>query len=264
MKLVELTSRPLHESAVLSFAALDAIRGFRHAITTKPWNMSLKTGPQIELAAQRRRLICEHLGLSFDRLVAPNQIHSPHVVKIQEADAGAGSINPKTAIQFVDGLVCDLVNTPLIQFSADCPMIVIVDAERRIFGTAHASWRGTVAGIAAELVRQLVREFDARPDNMIAAIAPCAGPSEYEVGQDVLRIANARLRGAEAFFPTRDGRIFFDMRAANVAQLVESGVPADRIFVASASTMADERFYSHRREGEKTGRFALIAGFAPL
>jgi YfiH family protein len=261
MHLVELTSRPLEESALLSFPAFDALPGFRHAITTKPWNMSLKTGPALDLAAQRRKVVCNHLGLPFDRLVAPNQIHSPHVVRIQESDARAGNVDPKTAIQFVDGLVCDLANTPIIQFSADCPMIAVVDAERRVFGTAHASWRGTVASITTELIRQLVREFNARPEQMTAAICPCAGPGEYEVGEDVLRIARARLNGAVAFFPKQNGRYHFDMRAANVAQLVDAGVPTERIFVATASTMTDDRFYSHRREGEKAGRFALIAGF---
>jgi copper oxidase (laccase) domain-containing protein len=140
-------------------------------------------------------------------------------------------------------------------------LILAVDPERRAFGTAHASWRGTVTSIAAELIRQMIREFRSEPSHLMVGICPCAGAEEYEVGPEIPRIAESRLGDVAAFFPRRNGRLYFDMRAANVAQLVASGVPADRISISSASTMSDRRFYSHRRDGAETGRFALIAGF---
>jgi YfiH family protein len=258
---IDLAAEPFHDTTLLRFEPLGEIDAFAHVITTRPWNMAVHRGPQADLAAGRRRLLCERLGLPFERLTVPDQAHSPHVVRIHPADLGAGREDHRRAIRFVDGLVCDLPGAPVIQFSADCPLVVVVDPRRRLFGTAHASWRGTVAGITAELVRMLRSEFAADPAALRAAICPCAGPAEYEVGEDVRRVARARLPGAEGFFHDASGRLCFDLRAANVDQLVRSGLHEDHILVAAHSTMTDPRFYSHRRDGENTGRFALIAGF---
>lgn len=258
---IELSSRPLEDTALLSFPQLDQIDGFVHAFTTRPWNMSPHRGPDAHLAVDHRRRICGHLGLPFDNLTAPDQIHSPHVLRVLPSDIGAGREGRDTAIQFVDGLVCDLPDVPIMQFSADCPLILAVDPRRRLFGMAHASWRGTVAHIAMELIEQLSANFKVRPHDLLVAIGPCAGPGEYEVGEDVRRIALARLPGATRFFPAKEEKWCFDLRAANVAQLLDAGIRPDNILVAAPSTMTDPRFFSHRRDGPDTGRFALIAAF---
>lgn len=262
IRTVELIETRLDDGVLLQFDALRNIDGFRHGVTTRPWNMAPHRGPQADQAVARRRRVCEHLGFSFDRLTAPDQIHSPHVLRVLPGDVGRGRAERETAIPFTDGLICDLAGVPVMQFSADCPIVVLVDSERRVFGTAHASWRGTVAGISAELIRQMQREFGLDPAGLVGAICPCAGPGEYEVGEDVRRIAAARLDAGETFFWSRGGRLYFDLRAANVHQLVHAGVAANRINVASPSTMTDGRFYSHRRDGAETGRFAFIGGFA--
>ena len=259
---VELVSEPFHDTQLLRFAALADIPGFAHCITTRPWNMATHRGESCDRAADRRELICRRLGLPFSNLTAADQIHSPHVLRVRPEDVGAGRFARDGAVKFTDGLVCDLVDVPLIQFSADCPLILAVEPDRRVIGTAHASWRGTVASIAGELIRQMRQEFAVAPGDLFVGICPCAGPDEYEVGSEIRRIAEARLGDVAAFFPSRGGRLFFDMRAANAAQLLGAGCRPERIFLASASTMSDPRFYSHRRDGAETGRFALVAGFA--
>ncbi len=260
---IALTSQALEETALLSFPHLSEIDGFVHAVTTRPWNLSPDRGPEAELAVGRRKKVCEALGLPFEKLTAPDQIHSPHVVRVGPEDAGSGREGRKTAIPFVDGLVCDLPGVPVMQFSADCPLILAVDSRRRVFGTAHASWRGTVAHIAMELIEQLASNFKSRPNDLLVGIGPCAGPEEYEVGDDVRRIALSRLPGATRFFPVKGDKWCFNLRAANVAQLIDAGIRPEKIVVASASTISDPRFFSHRRDGADTGRFALIAGFKP-
>ncbi len=193
MPLCELRSEPLAETQLLHFPPFDSIPGFAHAVTTRPWNMATHRGPEANLAVDRRRQLCMHLGLPFERLTAADQVHSPHVIRVRESDAGAGRDGRETALRFVDGLACDLANTPLMQFSADCPLILVAEPNRRLFGMAHASWRGTVTGIAGELIRQLRVEFSVDPAKLIAGVCPCAGPEEYEVGEEVLRIACSLL-----------------------------------------------------------------------
>jgi polyphenol oxidase len=240
---------------------LSAIEGFACCVTTRPWNMAPHRGPESHLAVARRKQVCDRLALPFENLTAADQIHSAHVLRLLPSDKGRGRDGRETALHFTDGLICDLPAVPVIQFSADCPIIVVVDPRRRVFGTAHASWRGTVARIAHELIRQLIREFSVQPGDLVAAIGPCAGPAEYEVGDEVFRIARTQLPDADAHFPIYRGKRCFDLRSANVAQLLEAGLRPDRITAACESTMTDKRFYSHRRDGTDTGRFALIAGF---
>jgi len=251
------------DSTLFQFSELLAVDGFRHTVTSKPWNMATHCGPNTESAVKRRRAVCDRIGLPFERLIAPEQVHSPHVIRVTAEDAGRGRDGRHTALRFVDGMVCAEPDLPLMQFSADCPLVVAVDPVRRVFGTAHASWRGTVAGITTELLRQLHAQFGVAPSELVAAVCPCAGPQEYEVGDDVRRVAVARLgRDATQFFRTISGRLYFDMRGANVDQLIRAGVRPDRIVVAAPSTMTDDRFYSFRRDGDNAGRFALVAGFA--
>jgi YfiH family protein len=256
-----LSVEPFEDTAFLSFPSLREVAGFAHCFTTKPWNMAPHRGPEADLAVARRRRVCEFLRLPFGHLTAADQVHSAHVLRISGSDVGRGRQCRADAMHFVDGMVSELAGVPLVQFSADCPLVVAVEPRRRIFGTAHASWRGTVAGIAVEMIRQLVREFGINPIELIAGVGPCAGRNEYEVGEEVFRVANARLHEAERFFSLVRGKRCFDLKSANAAQLIEAGLRADRISIAAESTISDARFYSHRREGEGTGRFALFAGF---
>jgi len=256
-----LRAEPVEDGYLLTFPSLSGIPGFAHAVTTRPWNMAPHQGPQAERAVERRRRVCDHLGLPFERLTAAEQIHSGHVLRVLPSDVGAGREGRDSAIRFIDGMICDLPAVPLIMFSADCPLILAVDPVRRVFGVAHASWRGTAAGIAAELVRQLRQEFAAIPEDLLVGIGPCAGPAAYEVGDEVFRIFSSRLADGGQFLRRRGDRYLLDLRAANAAQLVAAGVRPERVTIADHCTMTDPRFFSHRRDGAGTGRFAMIAGF---
>lgn len=258
---VQLFSEPFEDAALLRFPALSRVDGLVHAVTTQPWNMAPHRGPHAAQAIERRRRICEHLGVPFQRLTAAEQIHSHHVVRVRPSDVGAGRMRRDDAVRFVDGLVCDLAQTPLLQLSADCPLLLVVDPPHRALGVAHASWRGTVSRIAEHLVALMQREFASRPDALRAGICPCAGASCYEVGEEVARIARNLLPDADQFLPRLGGKYAFDLRAANAAQLQRAGVPAAHIEVAGECTITDPRFFSHRREGAQTGRFALIAAW---
>ena len=143
--------------------------------------------------------------------------------------------------------------------SADCPLILLFDPDRHALGVAHAGWRGTVACIAQRLVGQMQRRFASKPESLVAAITPCAGPDRYEVQADVVQVAAARFDDYQTFFPTRDGRTFFDLRSANVAQLQASGVRVDRIDASRICTISDDRFCSYRRDGSAGGHAALVA-----
>jgi YfiH family protein len=234
--------------------------GLVHAFTRRGYNMSLHAGPHFESSGRRRRDLCEILGLDFDRLTAARQIHGAEVVPVDRTLAGAGRDASAPAIPHVDGMVTVEPGVALLGMSADCPLVVLFDPRTPALGIAHAGWRGTLAGIAGRLVQQMQRACGSRPEHLFGAIGPCAGADQYEVQQDVIRLAAARWDEHGRYFHARDGRSYFDLRAANIDQLRACGVSSDQIDIASFCTIQDERFYSYRRDGAATGHAALVVG----
>ena len=103
----------------------------------------------------------------------------------------------------------------------------------------HCGWRGLAGGI----VERAVDEVDAEA----AAIGPGIGPCCYEVGEEVL--AEFDDLGGVA-----EGRML-DLPAVARKLLERAGVGS--IESAELCTSSNpELFYSHRRDGERTGRQA--------
>jgi len=143
--------------------------------------------------------------------------------------------------------------------TADCLPVLLLDPERRLVAAAHAGWRGTASGVTRETVRALVAR-GSRPRDIVAALGPGIGPCCYEVGEE-LREAFGPA-GAPFFRPGREGRPHLDVRAANVRQLLEAGVPPEAIHhVADCTYCRPDHYHSYRRDGRGTGRMISFVGF---
>jgi copper oxidase (laccase) domain-containing protein len=134
-----------------------------------------------------------------------------------------------------------------------------------VIGVAHAGWRGTVMGMAYNLIRAMVESYGCRPSDIQAGIGPSIGPECYQVGEEVVTQAGGYY--GEDTLPAlfkrdpSDGTAYFNLWEANKRDLMRAGVDAEQIEIAGlcTATRTDE-FYSHRAEKGHTGRFgALIA-----
>lgn len=142
--------------------------------------------------------------------------------------------------------------------TADCIPILLVDERHRAVAAVHAGWRGTVARIAQKAMGRMSERWGADARYLHAAIGPGIGACCYEVGPEV------SAQFAE-FFPERDDlgqRTKIDLVEANRRQLIEAGVPGERIYAANLCTFCDPQFYSFRREGEAAGRMISFIGIA--
>jgi polyphenol oxidase len=126
--------------------------------------------------------------------------------------------------------------TPLV-IVADCLPVAMVGS--RGVAMAHCGWRGLAAG----LVERVAEAVDASA----AAMGPGIGPCCYEVGEDVLREFDD-LEGVA------EGRML-DLTAVARGLLARAGVMEVESSDLCTSCNA-ELFYSHRRDGERTGRQA--------
>jgi purine-nucleoside/S-methyl-5'-thioadenosine phosphorylase / adenosine deaminase len=143
--------------------------------------------------------------------------------------------------------------------TADCLPILLVDPESGRAAAVHAGWRGTASGVTRAAVAALLAA-GTRSRSLVAALGPGIGACCYEVGNDV---REAFGRGGERFF--RDGsrgRPHLDVRAANVSQLLESGVAEDGIHhVAECTFCHADLYYSFRRDGRGAGRMINFVGW---
>lgn len=230
-----------------------------HAVTKGPWNMSMTAGPAVDTTQARRRHVCEILSVPFERLTVSRQVHGTRVAVLQPRPNRQGAFAGQEPIPGTDGLVTGQPNVPLMALSADCCLMVLYDPARPAVGVGHAGWRGTAAGLATALIRTMVDTFESRPEELLAAVSPCAGVCCYEVQDDVVSAFQENRHDASSIFERRNGSTFLNLAKANVLQLESSGVRRSRIDAADICTICSDEFFSYRRDGASAGHFALIA-----
>ncbi len=226
------------------FAALEAM-GIPHMVTTRQ-------GPDVHQVrhdpAAAGKQIAEVLGVR-------------EVAFLKQVHGGDALVSRKGGlVGEADALATDVEGLAILGKGADCPIVLIGDKCHRSIGFAHASWRATVAGIVPAVVLRML-DFGSEARDLVACIAPSAGPECYEVGDEVRRAALDGIGPhAEAFFHLGpNGKDHFDLWQANADALLRVGVPAESIHVAGLCTMCrNDLFPSHRREGEPAGRFASV------
>jgi len=234
------------------FGGLEAIVGLRHAVTTR-------RGPDVEQARDDRpnaaATCAAALGLAEAALC--EQVHGTKVLHVT-----AGGLAGEA-----DALVTDTPGLALCAFSADCPLILAAERSGRAVGIAHASWRGTVGGVATKLIAAMLERFGVAAGDVVAGIGPSAGPCCYEVGPGVLAAAVAGLgRRAETFFRPRagvPGKWLLDLWAANRDQLRRAALREENVHVAGVCTICrNDLLPSFRAEGSAAGRFVAAIGLA--
>jgi len=209
---------------------------------------------------ENRRRFLHALGTPDWPLVTARQIHSADVRSLKDrADAQA----EPTAC---DALTASLPRTLLAIQTADCLPLLIVDERTRAFAAVHAGWRGTLAGIVARTVERMQREYDSRPADLRAALGPGICPAHFEVGPEVLDAFRREYSYADELFSNLQpsGKGYIDLNRANVRQLMDAGLSADRLHVSGLCTIErGDLFFSYRRERgheRPVGRLMSVIG----
>jgi YfiH family protein len=245
----------LHRSAVLP------TEGFLHGFPERHGGVSTGLRSSLNLGRRwgddganvdaNRTLLAEHAGYDPAQLVATRHVHGTNVYKVGEPLADDAEF---------DGLVCDRPGPVLGAFAADCIPILFADPVARVCGAAHAGWRGTVAGVAKNVVDRM-RELGAQPENLRVALGPSIGACCFEVGPEVVdefRAALGDLPGLVVQGPNKD---HLDLRVATRAILERAGVKPKHIDDRPPCTKCEaDRFFSYRRDGREGGvHMAFIA-----
>lgn len=223
-------------------------------------NLGCAVGDAAEAVAENRRRVYASLGLDPRRGMSGEQVHGAQVAAI-EGNWPLGVLSGAASAAGADALVTGAPGVGLLVISADCVPVLLWDPVRRVVGTVHAGWRGTVAGIAGRAIAAMSGRFGCLPQNVRAGIGPAIGPCCYEVDGPVLEPLRAAFPEdwPELVRMTGEGRGNLDLWEANRRQFVATGLVPDNIEVAGICTRCHhEEFFSERAEGRPLGRFGSV------
>jgi YfiH family protein len=147
--------------------------------------------------------------------------------------------------------------------TADCLPLVLAARDTGMFSVIHAGWQGTLLGIAVRAVQELAAA-GAVPGDMMAVLGPSIGSCCYQVGDEVYGAFEHKWRGrlGEAFRRTDPWHL--DLQKANRLQLQDAGIRGENIAAVGLCTCCRrDLFFSHRRDGVRTGRMLAFATAAP-
>lgn len=219
-------------------------------------NLGIHRGDRPGNVVENHRRLARALGYDVRNLVFTRQVHGDTVRVVTEADRGQGLFFPAPDC---DGLVTDTPGTVLAAFSADCPLILLHDPASGAVGAVHAGWRGTALGIVKKAVETMTAAYGSRPEAINAALGPCIGPCCFETRGDVPEAMLSHLgdEARAAMVDHGDGRYHVDLPALNAMWLRRAGV-TQLDFAEECTACQTDRFWSHRRVGDRRGLQAAV------
>ena len=242
--------------AVVLQSRLLSQRGVRHAFSTReggvsegPFatlNTAVGPGDQPESVAENLRRFSATMGVETIRQTS--QVHGSVVRHVQSGD------DPKALIhEHADALATRDMGLAIGVRTADCVPILVHDAETGAVAAIHAGWRGVACGIVPNAIGHL--SHLAKGTDLVAAIGPCISVDAFEVGEEVVDAFESVLPVPEVIRRDLGAKPHIDLRLAVRAQLRSVGIADARIEDVPGCTFKDRtRFFSHRRDGARSGR----------
>lgn len=210
-------------------------------------NVGWSTEDDPDNTAENRRRLLDALGFEPSQLASSHQVHGNEVLTVESPGRYDG----------FDALITRKAGILLAVSVADCVPVMVYDAATKAAAAIHAGWRGTVAGIVAKTIQGMQSEFGTKPADCYAFIGTCIDECSFEVNADVAdHFAGEFKRWDPAL-----GKFFIDLKQANKAQLLASGLLESHIAISPYSTVTHNAdYFSHRKEKGLTGRFVGVIG----
>jgi YfiH family protein len=204
-------------------------------------NCGYGSGDDMAKVRENRRRVCLALGAEPDRLVTLHQVHSARAVIVTDPFASG-------KIPEADALVTNKPGLILGALAADCAPVLLCDPHAGVVASAHAGWKGAVAGVIESAVEAMI-SLGADPGKTIAAVGPCLSQASFEVGPDLVdKVLDASPWAETLFEPGAGDRQQFDLKRYALGKL-------GRLGVAQADALADDTLTDH--DGYFSNRWAV-------
>ncbi|GAB4193982.1 MAG: peptidoglycan editing factor PgeF [Phycisphaeraceae bacterium] len=265
--------RVQHDNGVVTYQSpLLSEAGVPHGFTTRIGGISPAPFDTLNLAAmvndpasdastnvaENFRRVRTALGCRRHIRVQVNQVHGREVWV-----PPAHPVRPVDAPR-ADAIATDKPGLMLMVRVADCVPVLLASRDGRVVAAVHAGWRGVVAGVVTNAVREV--ETLAGPghaSDLVAAVGPCIGPDRFEVGPEVAEaFESVGLQDAIVEYDNAKPHIHLSQAVAH--QLIQTGIDPGRIDRTDRCTYNEsQEFFSHRRDRGRTGRQAALIAVRP-
>jgi copper oxidase (laccase) domain-containing protein len=207
----------IHYGNRLVFKKLEEVSWLEHCFTTRRFQeeSGLKLAGRLELSRRLKRDIFP----AARALLWGEQVHGTGTAFVENTTAVFAEIVG------VDALVCAVPGICIVAYSADCPIVYLVDLNNRAIGLVHSGRKGTEEKVVSVCLREMRDAVGTSSADCMALISPSIGPCCYPV----------------------------DLWQGLERQLRACGVTA--IFNPRMCTGCNEElFFSYRRERKRSGR----------
>ena len=272
MRLPETRTLTPHEQegvVYYTFPAFDALPFVRHGFSTRlggvsegifaSMNLSFTRGDDPAAVRENFRRFCAAAGMDDRQVVISAQEHHVQIRNVTADDRGRG-VDRERGYTDIDGLLTDEPGVVLCTQYADCVPLLFVDPVKRVVGTSHSGWKGTVARIGAVTVERMAADYGCRREDILAGVAPSIGPCCFEVDEPVyLAFQQAGLLDTGCFEAKAGGKYHLNLWEINRRILLEAGLSAEHVTVTDLCTRCrPDLFWSHRAAGAQRGSLAAF------
>lgn len=153
--------------------------------------------------------------------------------------------------------------------TADCVPILIYAPDKNCVGAIHAGWKGTLGGIA-DNVMNILEERGVDPALMRVAFGPSISSAVYEVSP---KLADSFVEaGFHEYVYSRKGNMekpHIDLQGVNMERFLRRGVKMENISLHSGCTCLSKMkdgsplYASHRRSGGAPARMLTCIKLLP-
>jgi YfiH family protein len=240
-------------AVVLRSPLLDR-HGFAHGFATRiggvsegafaSLNLARNVGDDAAAVLENHRRLALAIGYAPDRLREATQVHGADVV-----EARAEQSAEETRAGRADALIAREAGVAVGVRTADCVPILVADPASGAVAAIHAGWRGVVGRVIPGAIERLGGDRG----SLLAVIGPHIRLASFEVSDDVA----AQIAGASSpdVVVPRDPRPHVDLVLAVREQLHALGIALWNFEDVGGDTFVEaQRFHSHRRDGERSGR----------
>lgn len=201
-------------------------------------NLGEHTGDDPRLVAANRA----EFGRSLDGAVPVflRQCHGSLAVK---ADPSAKPCEADALHTVARGVACTVL-------TADCLPVLLASCDGGMVCAAHAGWRG----LAAQVLENAVAAFNGA--SLAAYLGPAVGQECYRVGSEVRDKLCPSGQDEDCLVRGADGGWMADLAELARRRLERCGVNAGIFNSGVCTACFPGKYYSVRRDGPQTGRFA--------
>lgn len=226
-------------------------------------NCGLHVGDNVEAVIENRKKIAQFAGFPFHTWTCAEQVHGNQVKIVTKEEMGSGRTSHEDTFKGIDGLLTDKKGVFLASFYADCVPVFFYAPKKNVIGIAHAGWKGTTSRIVEQMLHTLEKNWGVLPQDVFAAIGPSIHECCYEVNQVVMDKVYEVLGkdGEKVILKTSDDKGMLNLQETNRILLEKAGVLPYNIELSHLCTgCRTDLFFSHRKEGGKTGRMIAFIG----